>query len=706
MSRPGRTLLGPRPARVIPAGVPPVSRSFFRMLRGGRPVRLLPGGGRRLRLGALFAVIPAFAAIASERGYAPEAVPRVAAFPKLIGVGSAGAVEVQVEMPPRSGKPALSTFDGTTVEAKLEDGVWYGRYKPPMTSKGPGYDLILAQSGAGAVGVATIELHAPVKVQVDGQPPKTPVMVRIGGREFGPFATDDKGEALLSIDMPPAVDEVEIVAPGKEPVKEKLAVPPLRRMFLQAPRASTLGKNVVVTAVAIDRKGGVLTGKPSVTATRAAVRSVSDVGPGVWKITLAPEGGPITLTVKTGSARARHTIAVPWPKKTPVPAPTLEPVRVPNLLVDAPPLPSAPTCEELEIAPGAVVTAARLRKRIDEASRESDLIARRDRLIALECVFPEEHAVRLQLTAAWLLLGDNQTALATIEGLLTDEEEIHDEHIALGLSYRAAAELRLGRLDAAAQSARKALEIFPGLYSASYTLGSALFLQKDFNGAQAALMSAYRSAPGFASEIDHAMLAEILDAKRQPQEALPHRIALARFEPNDIDRWREAARTAEAAGRWERAHEAWLMIAASTLPGFDANGEALSGAARAAVAAAKDPEITWLEAALAAERAGNPARALFLFDKAVATNGENVVARYHYARILSQSGNHAVASQQIGSVLNATPRWVPALVLGGDIDRAKGENERALARYREAAATSPTVPMSTVARWRLSEMQK
>ena len=659
------------------------------------------------RLGAALALIPAMAAGAAERAFAPEAVPRVVAFPKAIGVGSGGALEVQVEMPPRSGTPALSAFEGTVFDAKSEEGVWYARYKPPITSRGPGYDVILARTASGAVGTGVIELHAHAKVSVEGHPPKAPVMVTIGTREFGPFATDEKGEALLSIEVPPAVDEVRVAAAGKEPVVEKLALPPLRRMFLSAPPMSSLGKNIEITAVAIDRKGTILPGKPVVTATRASTRSLTEIGPGVWKIVLAPEGGPVVLNVKNGSAKARHQIVVPWPKKTPEPvAATPLPGPTPEMMVDAPPLPSAPTCEELKIAPGAIVTATKLKARIDEASRESDLIARRDRLIALECVFPEEHAVRLQLTAAWLLLGENQTALETIKGLLDDEEEIHAEHRALGLSYQASAQLRIGNVDAAAESARDALVLLPGLYSASYTLGEALFLKKDWSGAQAALMSAYRAAPGFASDVDHAMLAEILDARGQPKEALPHRMALAGLEPNDVERWREAARTAEAAGRWERAHEAWLMIAASTLPGFSANGEALSGAARAAVAAPKNAEITWLEAGLAAERSGNVAKALFLFDKAVETNGANVAARYHDARLLAQSGNHLSATQQISAVLNAAPRWVPALVLGGDIDRAKGENERALARYREAAATTPAVPMSTVARWRLSEMSK
>lgn len=644
---------------------------------------------------------------APERAFALEAVPRVAAFPKAIAVGSNGAVEVQVEMPLRGGKPRLSTFEGGVGEATSEEGLWYARYKPPST-RGPGFDLILARSETGAVGVGVVELHAQAKVVLDGQPPRTPVTVRIGGRDFGPFVTDASGEANIQIEVPPGIDEVEVLAPDKPATKEKLAIPPLRRMFIAAPLAVPAGKPFEVTAVAIDRKGRLLEAKPSVSAQRAVMRSMQEVGPGVWKIVLVPEGGPVVLHVKSGTAKGRAQIMAPWPKK-PLPTPVPDATPAPDVIaIGGTPsaFPPAPSCEELKIAPGAIVTAARLRTRIEEASRESDLIARRDRLIGLECVFPDEHAIRLQLTAAWLLLGDNRTAVETITPLLQDEEEIHDEHRALGLSYQASALLRLGDLDAAAESSRSALTLLPGLYSASYTLGEALFLKKDFNGAQAALMSAYRAAPGFASEVDHSILAEILEAKNAPAEALPHRIALARLDPNDLDRWRQAARSAESGGSWARAHEAWLVIASSTLPGFAANGEALSGVARAAVAAPADGEIARLETGIASERAGNMEKAIFLLEKAVAENGSNLAARYHYARLLTLAGKHPAAAQQITSVLNGAPRWVPALVLAGDIERARGETERALGRYREAAGMTPPAPMSTVARWRLSELSK
>lgn len=658
------------------------------------------------QLAALVLLFSAAVSGAPERAFAPEAVPRVAAFPKAIAVGSNGAVEVQVEMPLRGGKPRLSTFEGGVGDATSEEGLWYARYKPPST-RGPGFDLILARSETGAVGVGVVELHAQAKVVLDGQPPGTQVTVRIAGRDFGPFMTDASGEANIQIEVPPGVDEVEVLAPGKPATKEKLAIPPLRRMFIAAPLAVPAGKPFEVTAVAIDRKGRVLEGTPSISAQRAVMRSTQEVGPGVWKIVLVPEGGPVVLHAKIGSARGRAQIVAPWPKKTPLPTPTPEAAQTPDAVAVVPSaFPPAPSCEELKIAPGAIVTAARLRMRIDEASRESDLIARRDRLIGLECVFPEEHAIRLQLTAAWLLLGDNRTAVETITPLLQDEEEIHDEHRALGLSYQASALLRLGDLDAAAESSRSALTLMPGLYSASYTLGEALYLKKDFNGAQAALMSAYRAAPGFASEVDHSILAQILEAKNAPAEALPHRIALARLDPNDLDRWRQAARSAESAGSWARAHEAWLVIAASTLPGLAGNGEALSGVARAAVAAPGDGEIARLETAIASERAGNMEKAIFLLEKTVAENGSNLAGRYHFARLLTLAGKHPAAAQQITSVLNGAPRWVPALLLAGDIERMRGETERALGRYREAAEMTPPAPMSTVARWRLSELSK
>ena len=170
---------------------------------------------RERLLAGLLAVAAPIAVSAAGRGFAPEAVPRVAAFPKFIRVGSNGAVEVQVEMPPRGGTPKLTTYEGSVGVASSEEGLWYARYKPPATSRGPGFDLILARSEAGTVGVGIVELQAPAKVILDNQPPNTPLTVRIGEREFGPFVTDANGEANVEIDVPPGIDSVEVQAPAQ-----------------------------------------------------------------------------------------------------------------------------------------------------------------------------------------------------------------------------------------------------------------------------------------------------------------------------------------------------------------------------------------------------------------------------------------------------------------------------------------------------------
>jgi tetratricopeptide (TPR) repeat protein len=369
-----------------------------------------------------------------------------------------------------------------------------------------------------------------------------------------------------------------------------------------------------------------------------------------------------------------------------------------------PPYPPAPSCEQLKAVPGEITTSKKLRERIDVALRENDLVERRDRLIGIMCMYPDEKVVRLQLAASWLLLGANDVAIEELQPLLTDEGEVHEEHRALALSYSASAKLRMGDLDGAIEDARGAEERMPGLYSATYVLGEAYYLKKDFGNALAALLSAYRAAPGFASAIDHEILAQLLEARGSRGEAVLHRVGAARLEPNRVEQWKTAARTAESAGHWARAHEAWHVIASSSLPGLAESGQALSSAARAAVAAPKDPEIALMEGALLAERKNDLKKAISLLDQAAARNKLNLAARFHLARLLYGSGNEERALQEVSRVLDLAPKWAPALILSGDLERKRGEKERAHMRYEEA--NSLGVPLSMVAKWRLAELEK
>src|SRR5207249_804806 len=52
-------------------------------------------------------------AAAAAKSYAPEAVPRIAIFPRSIKVGGNGACEVQIEMPTRGGTPEISAAVGS-----------------------------------------------------------------------------------------------------------------------------------------------------------------------------------------------------------------------------------------------------------------------------------------------------------------------------------------------------------------------------------------------------------------------------------------------------------------------------------------------------------------------------------------------------------------------------------------------------------------
>lgn len=664
----------------------------------------------------------------SSTSYAPGAVPRIAVSPASTGPG--GTVQIQIEMPPRAGKPSVRAFLGSLGALKNDGGVWTTTWAPPAGTA-PAWDVIAAEGPGGTTGVAVVTLIGRTRLPVPVSKAVSEATVTVGSKTFGPVTPDLEGTAEIEVDLPPGVREVKVeaIVPGLKPIvtTEPLALPPQRRVFVQGPSKGKAGKALAVTVIAIDRAGGVSMDEPKVKlegpgASGANLKRVSAIGPGVWRIDVVPAaaGGNLVVGVRAAGTRGRLAVAVPTVKRPDAGATVTESGSGAETGADtgagtgtgtatAPVIagiPPAPSCEELREAPGEVTTAARLKARIDEALREQDLVRRRDQLTALTCRFPDEHLVRLQLVAVWLLLGDDRSALDAVQPLLATEDELHDEHRALGLSYRATASLRTGAFDDAIADARAAESLLPGLYSATYTLGEAYYLKKQFPDALAALLSAYRAAPGYASSVDHAMLARLLEARGDLDDAAWHRLSAARLEPNDASGWREAARVAESAGKWARAHEAWTMLAASALPGVGASAESHAGCARAAIAAARDPEIAAFEAAMAAERAGDTKKAIAALERVMVVNKDNTAARWHLARSLAAAGPVDRAAAEIGIVLAKAPKWAPALILSGDLEKRRGDAAKARMRYREAATLDPAAPMSVVAKWRLAELER
>lgn len=636
--------------------------------------------------------------------FAPESSPNVRTFPKAVTLGGSGALEVQIEMPVRAGKPVLRTLAGGTVtDPVLEEEIWVARYKAPPGQTSPGYDVILAESKSGSVGATVVQWIARAKLPVTVSRAGASITVKVGGREFGPVQAGAETTIPIQVEIPPGASEVEVTAAvaGQEPLHtvEPLAVPPLERVFTSAPSSAKSGKAFDATIVVLDRHGALSRTPPQITPSAARLELLEESGPGIWKARVNPSGGPLALVIRGEGARGRIALKVPAAKavETPLPVESFAPVAS---------IPPPPSCTQLQIAPGEITTGRQLRARIEAANATPDLIGRRNGLFAIGCRFPDEHSLQLQLAATNLLLGDNEAAVATVSPLLADESEIHEEHLALGYSYRASAELRLGLLDRAIEDARAAEAQMPGLYSATYTLGEAYFLKRDFPNASAALLSAYRTAPQFASGIDHVMLADLLARRGDTAEALEHRFAATRLEPNDMKSWRATAAAAESAKIWPRAHEAWRMLASSSLPGLSGSTDGNAGAARAKSAAPKDLEIGFLEAAIDANRTRNPVKAVFLLERALKANPRNLATRFELARTLYGAGAVSRATQEIGAVLNEAPHWAPALILAGDIERLKGDNSRAQSRYREALAISPAPALSPIARWRLDEIDK
>lgn len=654
-----------------------------------------------MRLRGAFAAILLVVACANARAAHADSAPQISVFPPSIRVGGSGALEVQVTS---AGKPALRALAGSVSEPARLGDVWIAKYLPRDDANAPGWDLIFAEAD-GAVGVASIELVKRTNVPVAASKAVSELTVKVAGRRFGPFA-GGADEVQVEVEIPPGAREIEVTAsvPGLRPLvsTEPLALPPLKRVFLTGPAKAKRGRAFTVRAVVLDRQGRISLSPPRVEAQgNASIGAPVAAGPGVWTVRVVPHGGRVVLNVRGEGARGRLAVAVPAaPRATPTPDPTPTPAPA----VAQPPIPPAPTCEELAVTPGEITTSTGLKDRIDAALDERDPVRRRDRFVELHCLFPEEHSVRLQLTASWLLLGDHERTIELAQPLIADEEEIHDDHRALALSYLAAAELRTGDADGAIRDARAAESLLPGLYSATYTLGEAYYVKKDFGQALAALLSAYRAAPGFASAVDHVILARLLESRGDRAEAAHHALAAARMEPNEEQNWREAARLAESSGRWARAYEAWRVLSASTLPGFTANTESHAAATRATVAAARDPEIMAVESALAAERASDLPRAVATLRALLERHRGNVAARWNLARILHVQGKHDEAATEVFALLNAMPDWVPALILAGDVERGRGAREKAFLFYAEAAGVEPPAPMSPVARWRLSAL--
>jgi hypothetical protein len=185
--------------------------------------------------------------------------------------------------------------------------------------------------------------------------PKSQVILKVGGRDFGPVTTDSKGKAKLSIVVPPGVTTATRVvvgadgAPKEEPFDLKLAETRRVALFPTALALPSDGRaQVTLRAFVVTPDGRPDEAAPvTLTASAGVVGAARHEGGGIYVATWTPPYGnvatKVTLTAKLGDAKVQVDNRVV----------DLVPVRATKLaLTSTPPaLPPGPTTFTLTAKP-------------------------------------------------------------------------------------------------------------------------------------------------------------------------------------------------------------------------------------------------------------------------------------------------------------------------------------------------------------------
>lgn len=128
------------------------------------------------------------------------------------------------------------------------------------------------------------------------------VVLRVGGREFGPVTVDATGRGLVPIIVPPGISAAtQITANGGDVAEEMidLRVPPTRRiaLFEVPPSIPSDSRVQVPIRVAVDKPDGAPdpSAKVTLTATAGRVSQPTHVGDGVYEATFTPPDGRVEV---------------------------------------------------------------------------------------------------------------------------------------------------------------------------------------------------------------------------------------------------------------------------------------------------------------------------------------------------------------------------------------------------------------------------
>jgi hypothetical protein len=257
----------------------------------------------------------------------PREVLTLAASPPtvLLGQDKSGSLQLKLESSDPLGvatarlstRSSLGTVGPVTA---LGSGQFTALYTPPADVTQPGVALITAadrRDPARAYAVAAVPLHG--KQELSLTPGKgTRVLVRLGGRDFGPVAADSSGKARVSVVVPPGVSEATVVTMGADGSTKEAALPlkvAEKRRLAWVPVAATVPADArqrvpvrvfVVTPEGRPEENAQL----ALTASAGAVSSPRHEGGGVYVAEWIPsEGngaGKVTLSASlTGAGAAQ-----------------------------------------------------------------------------------------------------------------------------------------------------------------------------------------------------------------------------------------------------------------------------------------------------------------------------------------------------------------------------------------------------------------
>ena len=220
---------------------------------------------------------------------------------------------------PATAQPSISaSFGSVEGLTPLDNGEWTARYVPRDVNFPHVAVLSLVDERGEGVHAVSIPLLGKVQFPV-AAPEGANVLLRIGGREFGPVTSQADGTALVPILVPPGVSIATQVVTVDGQVTESaldLAIPPSRRVqLLPLPSSVPAGSTVTIYAAVVEPTGEMdAVTLPEITATAGEVGAVRRVSPGIvaadWAVAM-PDGGTASVLVTLpGESEQVHAVDV------------------------------------------------------------------------------------------------------------------------------------------------------------------------------------------------------------------------------------------------------------------------------------------------------------------------------------------------------------------------------------------------------------